>query len=69
MAEFPKPIRNPQIKYTKVSARLIYFCKMLVLQRKPFAFELFFCLANAGFYTFSSKTRSIVQRPNNQLNQ
>jgi len=25
----------------------------VVLQRKPFAFELFFCLANAGFFTFS----------------
>jgi len=32
----------------------------LVLQRKPFAFELFFCLAIAGFFTFSSKTCSIV---------
>ena len=50
---------------------------VLVLQRKTFAFELFFCLANAGFFTFSSKTRSIVptsnlclnvQRPKNQLN-
>ena len=50
---------------------------VLVLQRKPFAFELFFCLVNAGFFTFSSKTRSIVptsnlcrnvQRPKNQLN-
>ena len=29
----------------------------LVLQRKPFAFELFFCWENAGFFTFSSKTR------------
>jgi len=31
----------------------------LVLQRKPFAFELYFCWANAGFFTFtrfSSKT-------------
>ena len=36
----------------------------LVLQRKPFAFELFFCLANAGFFTFSSKTRSIVSTSN-----
>jgi len=26
----------------------------IVLQRKPFAFELFFCWANAGFFTFSS---------------
>ena len=50
----------------------------LVLQRKPFTFELFFCLANAGFFTFSSKTHSIVptsnlcqnvKRPKNQLNQ
>jgi len=50
----------------------------LVLQIKPFAFELFFCLANAGFFTFSSKTRSIIptsnlcrniQRPKSQLNQ
>jgi len=32
----------------------------LVLQRKPFAFELFFCLANAVFFTFSSNTCSIV---------
>jgi len=47
----------------------------VVLKRKPFAFELFFCLANAGFFTFSSKTGSIVstsnlcrnvQRPKNQ---
>jgi len=22
-------------------------------KRKPFTFELFFCLANAGFFTFS----------------
>jgi len=36
----------------------------LVLQRKPFVFELFFCLANAGFFTFSSKTRSIVSTSN-----
>jgi len=51
---------------------------LVVLQRKPFAFKLFFCLAKAGFFTFSSKTHSIVstsnlcrniQRPNNQLNQ
>ena len=50
----------------------------VVLQRKPFAFELFFCLANAGVFIFSSKTHSIVptsnlcwnvQRPKNQLNQ
>jgi len=33
----------------------------LFLQRKPFAFELFFCLANEGFFTFSSKTPSIVK--------
>ena len=42
------------------------------------AFEQFFCLANAGFFTFSSKTRTIVptsnlcrnfQRQKNQLNQ
>jgi len=32
----------------------------VVLQRKRFAFELFFCWANAGFFTFSSKTRSMV---------
>ena len=32
----------------------------IVLQRKPFTFELFFCWANADFFTFSSKTRSIV---------
>jgi len=25
----------------------------LVLQRKPFTSELFFCWANAGFFTFS----------------
>jgi len=36
----------------------------LVLQRKVFAFELFFCLANAGFFTFSSTTCSIVQTSN-----
>ena len=52
---------------------------ILVLQRKPFAFGLLFCLANfwSRFFTFNSKTRSIVptsnlcrnvQRPN-QLNQ
>ena len=53
------------------------FRGILVLQRKPFAFELFFCWASAGFFTFSSQTRSIVptsnlcrniQRPKNQLN-
>jgi len=27
--------------------------KLIVFQRKPIAFELFFCLANAGFFTFS----------------
>ena len=52
--------------------------KDLVLQRKPFAFELFFCWAKVGFLTFSSKTCSIVptsnicrnvQRPKKQLNQ
>ena len=32
--------------------------RRVVLQRKPFAFEIIFCLANAGFFTFSSKTRS-----------
>jgi len=26
----------------------------LVLQRKPFAFELYFCWANAGFITFTT---------------
>ena len=36
----------------------------LVLQRKPFAFELFFSWANAGFFTFSSKTRSMVPTSN-----
>jgi len=50
----------------------------LVLQRKPFAFELCFCLPNAWFFIVSSKTRSIVptsnlcrnvQRPTNQFNQ
>jgi len=50
----------------------------LVLQKKNFAFELFFCWANAGFFTFSSKTSSIVpisnlcrniQRPKKQINQ
>jgi len=50
----------------------------LVLQRKPFAFGLLFFWANAGFFSFSSITRSIVltsnpcwniQRTNkNQLN-
>jgi len=49
----------------------------LIWERKPFAFELFFCLANAGFFTFSSKTCSIVptsnlckndQKPKTQLN-
>jgi len=61
----------------------MFFCDIwmgqdLVLQSKPFAFELSFCWANAGFFTFSSKTRSIVPtsnlcrnilRPKNQLNQ
>ena len=47
--------------------RLVNPFKLLhlyVLQRKPFAFELFFCLANAGFFIFSSKTRSIVSTSN-----
>ena len=30
---------------------------ILVLRRKPFAIELFFCWSNAGFFLFSSKTR------------
>ena len=46
--------------------------------KKPFAFELFFCSANASFFTFSSNTSSIfptsnlcqiVQRSKNLLNQ
>jgi len=50
----------------------------VVLQRKPFAFQLIFFWANSGLFTFSSKTCSIVptsnlcrnvQRPNNLLNQ
>ena len=49
-----------------------------VLQRNPFAFELFFFWANARFFTFSAKTRSMlptsnlcrnIKRPKNQLNQ
>jgi len=34
----------------------------IVFQRKRFPFELFFCLANAGFFTFSPKTRSIITK-------
>ena len=49
-----------------------------VLRRKPFTFVIFFCSVNAGFFTLSSKTRSMVptsnlcrnnQRPKNQINQ
>jgi len=65
------------IKEQKCIIKLFLNGPPVVLQRKPFAFELIFCLANAGFLTFSSKTRSIfptsnlcrnVQRPKNQLN-
>jgi len=63
---------SPTCRVTKMLAQ-----RKVVLQRKPFAFELFFCLANAGFFTFSLKTRSIVwtsnlcrnvQGPKSQLN-
>jgi len=48
---------------TKSTVQVYYIAptvvgRRVVLQRKPFAFEIIFCLANAGFFTFSSKTRS-----------
>ena len=57
-------VQNNQVPTSLVSKSLnAHYCS-LVLQRKPFAFELFFCWANAGFFTFSSKTRSMVPTSN-----
>jgi len=39
----------------------------LVLQRKPFAFEVFFCLANAEFFPLSSKTLAACAYANEML--
>ena len=79
IAHVPPLLRD--VQFTKYRpARNFQKCSYirLVLQRKPFAFALFFCLANEGFFTFSSKTHSVVptsnlcrnvQRPKNQFNQ
>jgi len=48
----------------RLTAQILICADWVVLQRKPFAFELFFGLANAGFFPFNSKTCSIVLTSN-----